>query len=89
MTENQTPETVAFDIDSLPVEKKKFEIKPIVKKVLIWGGVAAGVIVGAILLNRTNELEADTDQLFEGQDAILDALDEAEIIQITEVPSED
>lgn len=62
------------------VSERKIKITPVVKRVLIWGGVAVGVIVGAILLNRTNELQDEVDHIASDQDDILDVLEENELI---------
>lgn len=35
------------------------------KRILIWGGVAAGIVLSVMLLNRTSDLEEDVEEIAE------------------------
>lgn len=63
-TNNDTPvETTATQAEvSEPV---KFFQRPFAKKALIWGGVALGVVVGAIILTRGANGEYEEDLIVE------------------------
>ena len=56
-TQNPTVETTATDEGS--TEPRKFSLKPLVKKTLIWGGAAVGLIaVGFIAASTRRTAEA-------------------------------
>lgn len=60
-TNVETPESVVED-----PSKKKFSLKPIAKKVLIWGGAAIGLIAVTVLATaavRGDECEEDSYEL--------------------------
>lgn len=48
-------------IETIPDAKPKFTLNPKVKKALMWGGVAAGIILGGLLLAKTFDAE-DVDE---------------------------